>query len=52
MLKGVFIDVDGTLVYSNDAHAHAWVDAAQKLGYDVSFEKVRSLIGTGGRTSS
>ena len=25
--RGVLLDVDGTLVDSNDAHAHAWVDA-------------------------
>jgi HAD superfamily hydrolase (TIGR01509 family) len=47
-IRGVILDVDGTLVDSNDAHAHAWVDALAEHGIDVEFEKVRSLIGKGG----
>lgn len=47
-LQGVILDVDGTLVLSNDAHAHAWVDAFAAYGYKVSFEQVRPLIGMGG----
>jgi aminoacyl-tRNA hydrolase len=47
-VHGVILDVDGTLVNSNDAHAHAWVEAMHENGYDVSFEKVRPLIGMGG----
>jgi HAD superfamily hydrolase (TIGR01509 family) len=47
-LQGVILDVDGTLVLSNDAHAQAWVDAFAAYGYDVPFEKVRPLIGMGG----
>lgn len=46
--KGVILDVDGTLVLSNDAHARAWVDAFAEQGYDVPFERVRPLIGMGG----
>ena len=46
--KGVLLDVDGTLVDSNDAHAHAYVDALKEFGYDVPFERVRPLIGMGG----
>jgi HAD superfamily hydrolase (TIGR01509 family) len=45
--KGVILDVDGTLVDSNDEHAKAWVKAMKENGYEVSFEKVRSLIGMG-----
>jgi HAD superfamily hydrolase (TIGR01549 family) len=48
VLQGVILDVDGTLVLSNDAHAHAYVEAFVELGYDVSFEQVRPLIGMGG----
>lgn len=48
MVQGVILDVDGTLVLSNDAHAQAWVDAYAAYGYEVSFDKVRSLIGMGG----
>ncbi|WP_013334615.1 HAD family hydrolase [Gloeothece verrucosa] len=47
-LKGVLLDVDGTLVNSNDAHAQAWVEAFKKFAYDISFEEVRPLIGMGG----
>ena len=47
-LKGVILDVDGTLVLSNDAHAQAWVDAFVEYGYQVPFERVRPLIGMGG----
>lgn len=47
-IQGVIFDVDGTLVDSNDVHARAWVDAFTEQGYDVSFDKVRGLIGMGG----
>ena len=47
-IHGVILDVDGTLVDSNDAHAHAWVEALADYGYHVVFEKVRPLIGMGG----
>lgn len=42
------LDVDGTLVDSNDAHARAWVDAFDHFGHGVTFEQVRALIGKGG----
>ena len=44
----VILDVDGTLVDSNDAHAHAWVEALGEHGIAVPFEKVRRAIGMGG----
>jgi HAD superfamily hydrolase (TIGR01509 family) len=47
-LEGILLDVDGTLVDSNDAHAHAWVKALAKRGIDVPFAIVRRLIGKGG----
>ncbi len=46
--RSVLLDVDGTLVDSNDAHAQAWVEVLAKHGHAVSFERVRSLIGMGG----
>ncbi|MEH1870986.1 HAD family hydrolase [Nostoc sp.] len=46
--QGVILDVDGTLVISNDAHAQAWVEAFAAFGYEVQFEQVRPLIGMGG----
>jgi HAD superfamily hydrolase (TIGR01509 family) len=47
-LRTVLLDVDGTLIDSNDAHARAWVDALAAHGYVVRFEQVRPLIGKGG----
>jgi len=46
--KAVLFDVDGTLVDSNDAHAHAWQQALGEHGIDVEFDDVRRLIGMGG----
>jgi HAD superfamily hydrolase (TIGR01509 family) len=44
----VLLDVDGTLVDSNDAHAKAWVTAFAESGISVSFGDVRRSIGMGG----
>jgi HAD superfamily hydrolase (TIGR01509 family) len=44
----VLLDVDGTLVDSNDAHAEAWVIAFREHGFDIPFEKIRERIGKGG----
>jgi HAD superfamily hydrolase (TIGR01509 family) len=43
----LLLDIDGTLVDSNDAHARAWVDAFAETGFDVEFAAVRPLIGMG-----
>jgi phosphoglycolate phosphatase-like HAD superfamily hydrolase len=48
MTRAVLLDVDGTLIDSNDAHARAWVAALADAGYAVPFEQVRPLIGMGG----
>ena len=47
-IRAVILDVDGTLIDSNDAQAHAWIDAMAKQGHQISFEKIRPLIGMGG----
>ena len=47
-IEGVILDVDGTLVASNDAHALAWVEAFRDYGYEIPFAQVRPLIGMGG----
>lgn len=44
----VVLDIDGTLIDSNDAHAHAWVDVGREFGHDIDFGHVRRLIGMGG----
>ncbi len=46
--RGVILDIDGTLVLSNDAHARAWVEAFTEHGYSIPFERVRPLMGMGG----
>jgi HAD superfamily hydrolase (TIGR01509 family) len=43
----VILDLDGTLVDSNDAHARAWLHAFADEGFHLSFEEVRPLIGMG-----
>ena len=47
-LRTVLLDIDGTLIDSNDAHARAWVDSLRAHGYVVPFEQIRPLIGMGG----
>ena len=46
--RAAILDVDGTLIDTNDAHAHAWVDVCNEFGYPVAFGHVRDLIGMGG----
>ena len=45
--RTIVLDVDGTLVDSNAAHARAWIDALAERGREVPFERVRLLIGMG-----
>ena len=47
-LRAVILDIDGTLLLSNDAHARAFMDAAEELGIAGDYEQVRRLIGKGG----
>jgi HAD superfamily hydrolase (TIGR01509 family) len=48
LFKAVLLDIDGTLVDSNDAHAYAWVAAFAGSGVTVDFARVRRCIGMGG----
>jgi HAD superfamily hydrolase (TIGR01509 family) len=48
MVHAAILDVDGTLVDSNDAHAQAWLAAFNEAGIDVSADRVRRAIGMGG----
>jgi HAD superfamily hydrolase (TIGR01509 family) len=48
MTGAVLLDVDGTLIDSNDAHARAWVDVGDEFGHEIEFGRVRWLIGMGG----
>jgi HAD superfamily hydrolase (TIGR01509 family) len=48
LIRAAILDIDGTLLDSNTAHAEAWVHALKEAGHTVSFERIRSLIGMGG----
>jgi HAD superfamily hydrolase (TIGR01509 family) len=46
-IRGALLDVDGTLLDSNEAHAAAWLDALREQSVEVTRERVRHLIGMG-----
>ncbi len=45
--QAVILDVDGTLVDSNDAHTRSWLEMLAEGGHRASYERVRHLIGKG-----
>jgi HAD superfamily hydrolase (TIGR01509 family) len=47
-INGVLLDLDGTLLDSNDAHAQAWLEAMGEAGFHPTYEEVRRRIGMGG----
>jgi HAD superfamily hydrolase (TIGR01509 family) len=47
--RAVLLDIDGTLVDSNDAHALAWHDALAEHHVDIAPARLRRLIGMGGK---
>lgn len=47
-VRAVLVDIDGTLIDSNDAHAAAWVRAFQEHDVAVDPAVVRRAIGMGG----
>lgn len=47
-LRGVLLDVDGTLIDSNMAHARAWAASLRDAGFERSPEEIFGLIGMGG----
>jgi HAD superfamily hydrolase (TIGR01509 family) len=46
--RGVLLDMDGTLIDSNDAHARAWEQAFAENGEPFPYEEIRQRIGMGG----
>ena len=46
--KGILLDIDGTLVDSNDANARCWMEALLAHGLEVNYLKLREGIGMGG----
>jgi HAD superfamily hydrolase (TIGR01509 family) len=47
-LRGIILDVDGTLIDTNPAHVEAWRRAFQRHGFDVPVERIVVEIGKGG----
>lgn len=45
---GALLDIDGTLVDSNEAHVQAWVDVLRAHGFAITSEDIRPLVGMGG----
>jgi HAD superfamily hydrolase (TIGR01509 family) len=49
LIRAVILDVDGTLLLSNEAHARAFVEAAAQLGFPgAPYEEILRMIGMGG----
>ncbi|HEY4276011.1 MAG TPA: HAD family hydrolase [Rhizomicrobium sp.] len=46
-LKAVFLDIDGTLVDSNEFHAMAWQEAFRDQGHYIELKAIRGQIGKG-----
>lgn len=44
----ILLDIDGTLIDSNDAHAHAWVETGRRIRHPIAYDEVRWLVGMGG----
>lgn len=47
-LKAILLDIDGTLVDSNDKHADCWVEAFAHFGKQAEWKTIRGQIGKGG----
>jgi phosphoglycolate phosphatase-like HAD superfamily hydrolase len=48
MKRAVLLDIDGTLVDSNQLHAEAWHEALAQHGFRVATDKLLGMIGMGG----
>ncbi len=50
-IKNIIIDLDGTLVQSNDAHAHSFVDMLEANGIrNITYNDLRKLMGMNGKS--
>lgn len=47
-LRALLLDVDGTLVDSNEAHVLAWLEAFKASSYRVGHDRIAEQIGKGG----
>ena len=48
LMQAILLDVDGTIVDSNDKHADCWVEAFAHFGKQVDRNTIRGQIGKGG----
>ncbi|HEX8169973.1 MAG TPA: HAD-IA family hydrolase [Thermoanaerobaculia bacterium] len=48
LTEALLLDIDGTLVDSNDKHADCWLEAFARFGKDVPRDLIRQQIGKGG----
>jgi HAD superfamily hydrolase (TIGR01509 family) len=46
--QAILLDIDGTLIDSNDKHAECWVRAFAHFGKEVEWRVIREQIGKGG----
>ncbi|MFS4457671.1 HAD family hydrolase [Bdellovibrio sp. HCB2-146] len=49
-IEGLLIDVDGTFVDSNLAHAQSWHEALKEAGIETTYQEVRDNLGLGSDT--
>ena len=47
-LRTVLVDIDGTLIDSNEAHTRAWLKVLARHHHERTYEAIRPLIGKGG----
>jgi HAD superfamily hydrolase (TIGR01509 family) len=48
IFSAVLLDIDGTLVDSNEQHVRAWAAAFRRLDYEIREQVIRKQIGKGG----
>jgi beta-phosphoglucomutase-like phosphatase (HAD superfamily) len=48
MPKALILNVDGTLIDSNDLHTECWLETFEHFGLDFAYDQVRGQIGKGG----
>jgi HAD superfamily hydrolase (TIGR01549 family) len=47
-LQAILLDIDGTLIDSNDQHTDCWVEAFARFDQSVEWDVIRGQIGKGG----
>ena len=47
-IRAILLDLDGTLIDTNDAHVGAWLDAFKRFDYRVGRARVEGENGKGG----